>query len=143
VTVDDCIFCKIIQGEIPCAKVYEDNDVLAFLDLNPAAHGHTLVLPKKHAATLLDLEPGTGDSLMQAMRKIGGALKDIAGAEGFNCIQNNFASAGQEVMHVHWHVIPRRKGDLVITAWRPGKYADMAQMAQLAGQLLAGVEKFR
>jgi histidine triad (HIT) family protein len=139
--VDNCIFCKIIKGEIPCSKVYEDKEVLAFLDLNPASPGHTLVLPKKHLATLLDLEPGTGDALLQVMRKIGQALQTVARADGFNCIQNNFASAGQEVMHLHWHVIPRQAGDKVITAWQPGKYADMDQMAQVAGRLQVAVAK--
>lgn len=139
--MDNCIFCKIIKGEIPCSRVYEDQEVLAFLDLNPAGLGHTLVLPKKHLATLLDLEPGTGDALLQAMRKIGQALRTVVEADGFNCIQNNFAPAGQEVMHLHWHVIPRHEGDKVIAAWLPGKYADMDQMAQVAGRLQAAVAK--
>ena len=133
--MDDCIFCRIVKGEIPCSKVYEDEHVLAFLDLNPAAHGHALVVPKKHAATLADLEPGTGDALLQAMRKIGGAQRQAAGAEGFNCLQNNFPAAGQEVMHLHWHVIPRRSGDRLIEPWKPNKYADMEQMNGMAEKL--------
>jgi histidine triad (HIT) family protein len=137
--VDNCIFCKIIKGEIPCSKVYEDKDVLAFLDLNPAAQGHTLVLPKQHMATLLELNPGTGDALLQAMRKIGRALKNVTAADGFNCIQNNFAAAGQEVLHLHWHVIPRREADKIITAWKPTSYPDVARMGQLAGQLHADI----
>jgi histidine triad (HIT) family protein len=139
--VPDCVFCRIIKGEIPCSKVYEGKDALAFLDLNPAAPGHALVLPKTHVSTLLELEPGAGDALMQAMRGIGRALMEVAGAEGFNCIQNNYAAAGQEVMHLHWHVIPRRAGDGNIAAWRPGKYEGVLEMARLAGELRAVAEK--
>ena len=133
--MDSCIFCKILKGNIPCSKVYEDNAVLAFLDLNPASHGHTLIVPRKHAATLLDLEPGTGDAIMQAMRKVGKALQEVTGAAGFNCIQNNFAAAGQEVMHLHWHVIPRFEGDNLIQAWKPGSYEGLDRMAQMAARL--------
>lgn len=137
--MDDCIFCKIAKGEIPSSKVYEDDFVLAFLDLNPASPGHALVIPKRHAATLLDLEPGSGDALLQAMRKVGRALANVVKADGFNCVQNNFPAAGQEVMHLHWHVIPRHEGDQVIKAWVPGKYTDMGQMAALADQLKAAI----
>ncbi|MDR1125830.1 MAG: HIT family protein [Deltaproteobacteria bacterium] len=137
--MDGCIFCKIAKGEIPSSKVYEDDFVLAFLDLNPASLGHALVIPKKHAATLLDLEPGSGEALLQAMRKIGKALRKVVKADGFNCLQNNFSAAGQEVMHLHWHVIPRHEGDQVIKTWAPGKYENMEQMAALAGQLKAEI----
>ncbi|MDR2893190.1 MAG: HIT family protein [Deltaproteobacteria bacterium] len=133
--MEDCIFCRIIKGEIPCSKVYENEHVLAFLDLNPAAPGHTLVVPKKHAATLLELEPGTGDALLQAMRRIGHAQLQVAGAEGFNCLQNNFPASGQEVMHLHWHVIPRRAGDRLIDPWKQTKYASMDQMNAMAEKL--------
>ena len=133
--MENCIFCKIVKGDIPCAKVYEDDTVLAFLDLNPAGPGHALVVPKKHAATLLELEPGTGDALLQAMRKVGAALRKALAAEGFNCVQNNFSAAGQEVMHLHWHVIPRQAGDGVFKPWSPGAYANMGQMAELAEKL--------
>lgn len=133
--MENCIFCKIVRGEIPCSKVYEDEYVLAFLDLNPAAPGHTLVVPKKHADTLLDLKPGTGDALMQAMRKVGAAQRKVTGADGFNCVQNNFPAAGQEVMHVHWHVIPRTEGDKIIQPWKPGSYEDFNLMGAMAERL--------
>ncbi|MDR2503011.1 MAG: HIT family protein [Deltaproteobacteria bacterium] len=134
-----CIFCAIIRGEVPCVKIYEDDNVLAFLDLHPVRPGHTLVLPKTHAATLLELEPGSGEAVIQAMRKVGRAMRAGLGAEGFNCLQNNFAAAGQEVMHLHWHVIPRNKGDGLAFIWNPGKYADQDEMAAWAEKLGAHI----
>ncbi|MCL1915906.1 MAG: HIT family protein [Desulfovibrionaceae bacterium] len=130
-----CIFCKIIQEELPCAKVYEDAHTLAFLDLNPIRPGHTLLLPKIHADTLLNLDSGSGEALMQAMRKIGQAMITGLGAEGFNCLQNNFSAAGQEVMHLHWHIIPRNRADQLAFRWNPGKYADKDEMTALAQKL--------
>ncbi|MCL1890301.1 MAG: HIT family protein [Desulfovibrionaceae bacterium] len=130
-----CIFCKIIQGELPCAKVYEDAQTLAFLDLNPLSPGHTLLLPKVHADTLLSLDSGSGEALIQAMRKIGQAMITGLGAEGFNCLQNNFSAAGQEVMHLHWHIIPRNRADQLAFRWNHGKYADTDEMADLARKL--------
>ncbi|MDL2313753.1 HIT family protein [Desulfovibrio sp. OttesenSCG-928-C14] len=133
--MDNCIFCKIIKGEIPCSKVYEDDKVLAFLDLNPASPGHTLLVPKAHAATLLDLGEGFAEAVLAAQKKIGNALMQAAGAEGFNCLQNNFAAAGQEVFHLHWHIIPRTTGDGAIQPWKPGKYEDMGRMSEMAERL--------
>lgn len=134
-----CVFCRIISGELPCAKVYEDDKILAFLDLAPARAGHTLLAPRLHAATLLDMAPGQGEALVQGMRAIGRVLRSELGAEGFNCIQNNFPAAGQVVMHLHWHIIPRFTGDNLGLAWKPGRYPNRDEMAALAQRMSARI----
>lgn len=132
---ENCIFCKIAAGSIPSAKIYEDDKVMAFLDLNPVAKGHALVVPKVHAATLLDLPAGFGDAALAAMAAVGKAQMKALGAEGFNCLQNNFSAAGQEVMHLHWHVIPRVSGDGLAFTWIPGNYVSQEEMLSLAEKL--------
>lgn len=132
---ENCIFCKIAAGEIPCAKIYEDELVLAFLDLNPVAPGHTLVVPKAHAVTLLDLAPGFGEAALRGLAAVGQAQMRALGAEGFNCLQNNFPAAGQEVLHLHWHVIPRKPGDGLAFTWIPGNYESNDAMLALAEKL--------
>lgn len=107
----ECLFCKIISREIPCFKVFEDSHILAFLDINPAAKGHTLVVPKHHAPTLLEMPVSGAEPLVTALQRVGRALMAETGAEGFNCIQNNFQAAGQVIFHAHWHVIPRFSSD--------------------------------
>jgi histidine triad (HIT) family protein len=132
-----CVFCRIIRQELPCSKIYEDEKVLAFLDLAPIQSGHTLLVPKAHAATLLDLEPGYGESLLRAMRLIGRAMRDELRADGFNCLQNNFPAAGQVVMHLHWHIIPRFVQDKLAFTWIPRKYTGQDEMADMARRLSA------
>lgn len=108
---DDCIFCRIIQGEIPSIKVYENDDVLAFLDINPIASGHSLLIPKGHYETLLDIPEEMAARLLPALARVARAVMTATGADGFNCLQNNFAASGQVVFHSHWHIIPRFEGD--------------------------------
>ena len=128
---ENCLFCKIIAGAIPCAKVYEDENILAFLDINPIARGHSLIVPKGHYPTLLELPASEGQALMHGMRLVAKALMEERGADGFNCIQNNFAAAGQMVFHSHWHIVPRFSSD-GLPDW-PGKpYADNEEMQALA-----------
>lgn len=128
---DNCIFCKIIAGSIPCAKLYEDDNILAFLDVNPIAKGHSLIVPKGHYPTLLDLPESEGEVLLRAMRLVAAAVKNHCKADGFNCIQNNFSAAGQMVFHSHWHIIPRFNND-GLPDW-PGKpYSDNEEMQALA-----------
>lgn len=107
----DCIFCRIIQGEIPCAKVYEDDFVLSFLDINPINTGHTLVVPKKHCATLFEISPEELQACMLAAQRLAKAVFNAVGATGLNLLQNNFRSAGQLIDHVHFHLIPRNEED--------------------------------
>lgn len=123
---DSCIFCKIANGEIPSATVYEDDDFRAILDLAPAANGHTLILPKDHAKDLQAFSEDislTGRAFALAAR-IGAAQKKALGADGFNVVQNNGTAAGQTVFHFHIHVIPRKEGGPVMAAWQPGQESD-------------------
>ena len=114
-----CIFCKIIKGEVPCGKIYEDEHVLVFLDINPISKGHCLVVTKEHYETLLEIPEDESIYLFKALKKIGKALMKGLKADGFNIGMNNFSAAGQVVMHAHFHVIPRFKGD-GLKHW-PGK----------------------
>ncbi len=108
---DDCIFCKIVKGEIPSRKVYESESSLAFLDINPVARGHTVVIPKKHYQNMLDISEGALKPFFSDLKKVSAKLKEKLDADGFNLLQNNFRAAGQLVDHFHFHVIPRRKND--------------------------------
>lgn len=107
----DCLFCKIISDKIPSNKVYEDDAVFAFLDIYPASEGHTLVAPKKHFNNFTDMSAEDVASLFEAARKITAAVEKALSAEGSNIGINNGEVAGQEIPHVHVHVIPRRRGD--------------------------------
>lgn len=127
----NCLFCNIIAGQIPCAKIYEDQHTLAFLDINPIAPGHALVLPKAHYPTLLDLAPGQGEALLQAVQKVGAAVQKATTAPGFNVMQNNFSAAGQVIFHLHFHVIPRFEND-GLPVWAGKPYADIAAMQRMA-----------
>jgi histidine triad (HIT) family protein len=106
-----CIFCKIINGEIPSYKVYEDGQVLAFLDINPVNPGHTLVVPKKHVANIEETDEETLCQVMKIVKKVGQSLKKNLGAEGYNVLENNDPVAGQVVPHLHFHVTPRLEND--------------------------------
>jgi histidine triad (HIT) family protein len=106
-----CVFCKIINGEIPSAKVYEDEDVLAILDLSQAEKGHTLVLPKKHFDTFLDADDSTCEKVFVVAKKLANKIKTNLNADGVNILNNSYEAAGQTVMHMHVHIIPRFKGD--------------------------------
>ncbi len=109
--MSDCIFCKIVSGEIPCARVYSTDKVLAFLDIAPISKGHTLVIPREHYENLWEVPASLGEEILQALQKIGKAIMDATGATGINVVMNNHASAGQVVPHAHWHLIPRLEGD--------------------------------
>ncbi|HAR69720.1 MAG TPA: HIT family protein [Eubacterium sp.] len=118
---DDCIFCKIAAGEISSATVYEDDDFRAILDLGPAAKGHTLVIPKSHSDNLLSVEPDTAAKALKVISKTANAIKEALGCDGINVVQNNGEAAGQTVMHLHFHIIPRYKNDSVNIGWQPMK----------------------
>lgn len=118
---EECIFCKIAMGEIPSTKLYEDERVLSFLDINPAAKGHALVIPKKHYHTLLDMPHEELKEVMEVVQKVAAAIMSTLQAEGFNIIQSNKEVAGQVIPHVHFHIIPRSKGDNLNFQWEHGK----------------------
>ena len=119
----DCVFCRIVSGEIPAAMLFEDDDVLVFLDINPVNPGHVLVIPKRHAENLLELEEGEICACAKAVQRAARAAVAVTGSPGFNLLQNNHRCAGQVVPHVHFHVIPRRPDDGFAFGWRQGGYA--------------------
>lgn len=130
----DCIFCKIIAGEIPCDKVYEDGEVLAFLDISPVNKGHTLVVPKEHYVDLVECPEDRAEHLIRVVKKVGQAVLKAVEADAFNVGLNNGAAAGQIVNHAHFHVIPRFNGD-GLKSWPHGKYADDGEKAEVAGRI--------
>ena len=107
----DNLFAKIIRGEIPCHKVYEDEHTFAFLDIFPRTAGHTLVIPKRGAENLLDIEPDVLGHVMACVRKLAPAIVSAVGAGGFMIQQFNGAAAGQSVFHLHVHIVPRTEGE--------------------------------
>lgn len=111
--MNDCIFCKIANGEIPSNTLYENENLKVVLDIAPANPGHCLILPKKHAENILEIDDGLLKEAVSAAKKIAAALTASNLAEGINILQNNGAAAGQTVNHFHIHVIPRKKGDNV------------------------------
>lgn len=114
----DCIFCKIIDGDIPSKLIYEDNDFKAILDVAPATKGHVLILPKEHAVTLTDLSDEKASKILVLAKKIVEALKKVHGFTDYNIIQNNGRISGQTVGHFHLHIIPRYSVD-EIGLWCP------------------------
>ncbi len=127
----NCIFCRIANGEIPSATVYEDDAFRVILDLGPASRGHALILPKEHFADVCALDRETAAKVLPLGAKIGSAMKRSLGCTGFNLVQNNGASAGQTVFHFHMHVIPRYEDGPSIVAWTPGK-ASPEELAELS-----------
>ncbi len=115
----ETIFSRIVAGEIPCQRVFENESVLAFLDVNPLAEGHTLVIPKRAAERLEDLPPEQAAEIARCLGEIARRIMAVTGAEGYNVLQNNGPVAGQEVKHVHFHIIPRRAGDGLGYRWKP------------------------
>jgi histidine triad (HIT) family protein len=130
----ECIFCKIVAGEIPSHKVYEDERTLAFLDINPAARGHTLVIPKEHAADIYGLSSDAVAAAARTTQAVARILQHVVQPDGLNIVQNNGSAAGQVVMHYHVHLVPRRDGDRAFRLWRPGE-TDHAAFAALAEEL--------
>ena len=107
----DCIFCKIVSGEIPSKKVYEDENFMGILDVNPIAEGHTLIIPKKHFTNILEMPSSLGNEFIDAVKRAAVKIMGKCRAEGFNLGINTNESAGQIVFHLHAHVVPRKKGD--------------------------------
>ena len=116
---DNCIFCKIANGEIPSRTVYEDADFRAILDLGPATKGHALILPKEHAANLYELPDEIAAKVLPVAKKVAALMKDRLGCAGLNLVQNNGELAGQTIMHFHLHLIPRYENDGQTILWRP------------------------
>lgn len=117
---EDCIFCKIANGEIPSKTLYEDEQFRIILDLGPATKGHALILPKNHYANLFELPEETAADVMKLAKNMAGRMTDKLQADGFNLVQNNGEAAGQTVMHFHLHLIPRYQNDGQHILWKPG-----------------------
>lgn len=117
---EDCIFCKIANGEIPSSTLYEDEQFRVILDLGPATKGHALILPKDHYANLYELPDDTAADAMRLAKKMAACMTEKLHADGFNLVQNNGESAGQTVMHFHLHLIPRYEDDGQHILWKPG-----------------------
>lgn len=119
----DCIFCKIVKGEIPCSKIYEDNEFLAFLDIAPINPGHTLIVPKVHCKNLLDFPKAEETDLIEFIKKVADAVVKATKADAFNLGMNNGRAAGQLVDHAHFHIIPRFSDD-GFKHWPHGTYKE-------------------
>jgi len=132
--MDGCVFCKMVDGEIPVTKVYEDEAVLAFLDIGPISDGHTLVIPKQHCTMVHACDPEVLAEVSARLGRIAEAVMAAMAADGYNVLSNNGAAAGQVVDHLHFHVIPRRVGDRVFTQWPSYKYRK-GQIEDIAGRI--------
>ncbi len=121
---EDTLFDKIIRGDIPSHRVYEDEYVYSFLDISPISHGHTLVIPKESKANIHELSDESAAGLGRALPKICRAVLKATGATEYNLLQNNGASAGQSVFHVHFHIIPRVDGAGLRLNWEPSNLED-------------------
>ena len=122
--MSECIFCRIANGEIPSATLYEDDDFRVILDLGPASKGHALILPKSHAANIYELPDELAGKAMVLAKKMAGRMTEALECDGFNIVQNNGEVAGQTVFHFHIHLIPRYEGDQVNVTWKPGTLTD-------------------
>ena len=123
-SVDDCIFCKMIAGQIPVTKIYEDEDILAFLDIGPVSDGHTLVIPREHFEQLHDCPPRLLSQVGSCLGKVAKAVASAMNSDGYNVLCNNGRAAGQLVGHLHFHIIPRNTGDCLFDHWPSYKYQD-------------------
>ncbi len=129
-----CIFCKIINKDIPSSKVYEDDDFIAILDISPANKGHTLIIPKKHSETLLDTEDEILKEMLPIAKKIAKAICQTTGCPGYNILINNYKVAGQLVPHIHLHIIPRTNKDDFQLEWTHKEYEEN-EMQKLADEI--------
>ena len=134
----ECLFCKIIAGEIPCFKLFENDETLAFMDINPANEGHALVIPKEHSRDVYTVSDAAIAATVATAKKIAAAIDKTLNPDGLNLLQCNGPAAAQSVFHFHMHVLPRRKGDELKLNWglRPG---DMDAIGALAERIRGNV----
>lgn len=130
----DCVFCKIIKGEIPCHKIYEDDKVLAFLDITPVSQGHTLVVPKEHVENLLSMSEEQIKAVFLVVQKIAKKIDEVLKPDGFNVGMNNKPSAGQVIFHAHVHIMPRFAND-GLKLWGKNYDYQAGEAEELAGKL--------
>ena len=135
----DSIFTKIIKGEIPSHRIYEDDRVFAFLDINPLSPGHTLVVPKEQVETLDQLSDDSAAAIGRCLPRLARAIMQATGAHAYNILQNNGPLAGQEVMHVHFHIIPRQSEDVGLGRVWVTRDFDHAEGAALAEKIAGAI----
>lgn len=137
----DCIFCKIVKGDIPCTKVYEDEMVLAFADINPITDGHTLIIPKNHTENIWEISGEDLSAIHLVSIKVAKAMKAALNSVGIALLQLNGSAVNQVVMHYHLHLIPRRADDpkLALTSWelKPG---DMKAIEEIASKIASEIK---
>ena len=138
-TTEDCIFCKIVTGEIPSFKIYEDQHTLAFMDINPANRGHALAIPKAHSPNLFESSDETLAVTVATARKVAEAVQKTVNPDGLNLVQANGPGAAQSVFHLHLHVIPRFTDDNLMLNWgmNPG---DMDEIKALSQEIAANIK---
>ncbi|MCR5201669.1 MAG: HIT family protein [Lachnospiraceae bacterium] len=129
-TDDNCIFCKIIKGEIPSNKIYDDEDFMVMLDISPASKGHAVLLPKYHAENLFELPDEYKEKALKVAGKCAAAIKKTLNCDGINILQNNGEAAGQTVFHFHIHIIPRMSGDNLGITWVQKTAEDNEKLAE-------------
>jgi histidine triad (HIT) family protein len=134
----NCIFCKIVKGEIPSFKLYEDAETLAFMDINPVHDGHCLVIPKAHSTNVFEIDPEDFAAAARTAAKLARAVKAAIPCDGFNLMQANGEGAGQSVGHLHLHILPRKSGDGLLFNWepKPGERDRIAAIAERIRKLL-------
>ncbi|MAH42294.1 HIT family protein [archaeon] len=140
VSEEDCLFCKIVRGDIPSKKVYEDSETLAILDINPASEGHVLVMPKKHSETLFEVDKEDLKAAISTVQKVSMKIKETLNPDGLNVVQNNGEQAGQVIAHTHFHVVPRYKDDKIIIGF-PRDQTDEAKLDEILNKLRIETEK--
>lgn len=138
--MENCIFCRIVAGEIPACKIYEDEQVLAFLDISQTTEGHSLVIPKQHVRNLLDMEGDLAGQLFSRVPMLARAVKEATGAAGLNVINNNEEAAGQTVFHAHIHLVPRYGQEDGISITYTTNQPDFTQLGQLADRIKETVQ---
>ena len=121
--MEECLFCKIVKGELPSSKLYEDEDTLAFLDLFPVNKGHSLVIPKEHYETIFDVPANILAKVSSVMKNVADAVKNGVNADGISIAQSNGKDTGQVIPHIHFHIMPRFKDD-GLKLWPQGKYEE-------------------
>ncbi|MDO4647335.1 MAG: HIT family protein [Eubacteriales bacterium] len=129
----DCIFCKIANGEIPSATLYEDADFRVILDLGPATKGHSLILPKHHSANIHEMPEELLSKAILVAKEMGARMTEVLKCDGLNIVQNNGEAAGQTVPHFHMHLIPRYEGDNAGVSWTPGELTEEQKAEILEG----------
>ena len=130
----DCIFCKIASGQIPSLKIFENDHILAFIDIGPVSDGHTLVIPKQHYGTLDQVTPEIMAEIAKVLPMLAASIQKAMNSEGYNVLCNNGSAAGQVVEHLHFHIIPRNADDGIFKKWPSFQYPD-GKAAQIVAKI--------